>query len=349
MNYQTRFLLIPVIFGISLWISGCSPEIMMLDKRERVQPLPILESNKEWNSPGWLTSEQIYIVKRGRTSIDVEISTYNLQTDQRQFMDFNEIDCPIGSIEHNHPLPDRRIGFVYECRDSSGGVPTHYLVAWEPSSDEFEIVKQHPQWALGQIFHPGDFSVSPDFTTVIYDGNPGALYSKLHRVSLVDDSIKVISDGFFRAEYPSWSNDGQRIAFAGNTDGPEWDKSSDIFSGLPNLRNLAYTPWNIYVMDADGENIEEVLSGVTMLQFLKWNPSGQNQLAFSGEYNRRSGLWIYDLDVNQLQLLWSNNTGNVFYDWSPDGSQMIVMDCLEQEGDEIGIHMCTPTIITVSN
>lgn len=347
MSYQTKFPLILVILSLSLWISACSPEVTVIDQREEVQPNPILDSSKEWRSPRWLTAEQIYIVTRGSTSIDVQLSAYNLRTDEWQVMEFSEIDCPIGSLERSHPLPDRRIGFVYECRDSSSGVPTHYLIAWEPSSDEFEIVKQHPQWALGDIFHPGDFSVSPDYATIIYDENPGALYSKLYKVSLIDDSIEIIAKDFYRAEYPDWSIDGQRIAFAGNTDGPGWNKSSDIFSGLPNLRNIAYTPWNIYTMGVDGENTQEVLSGITSLQFLKWNPSGQNQLAFSGVYNGRSGLWVYDLDVKQLHLLWSNNTGNVFYDWSPDGSQMILMDCLKQDGDEIGKYMCTPTIITL--
>lgn len=346
MNYKTKYLLIQVILIVSFWISGCRPEIMMINKQDQVQPLPILEPSKEWDSFQWLTSEQIYAVKRGPTKLDVEISIYNLRSDTWQPMEFSEIDCR-GGIEHNHPLPDTRIGFIFECRDSSSADPIHYLIAWEPFSDKFEIIKQYPQRALGDIFHPGNFSVSPDMTIVIHDEAPGALQSKLFRVSLVDNSIEVISEDLNRAESPSWSVDGQQIAFGGNLEGSKRNNSYNIFSGLPTLRNIAYTPWNIYVIDTDGENVQEILSGITMLQFLKWNPSGKNQIAFSGGYNGQSGLWVYDLDDKQVVLLWATNTGNVVYDWSPDGDKMIVMDCRKRNGDEIGVHTCTPTIITV--
>ena len=48
-----------------------------------------------------------------------------------------------------------------------------------------------------------------------------------------------------------------------------------------------------------------------------------NRIAFLGTYDGHNGLWVYDLDTKELARLW-NGFGP--FDWSPDGSKLVVLE-----------------------
>ena len=70
-----------------------------------------------------------------------------------------------------------------------------------------------------------------------------------------------------RNGYPSWSPDGQRIAFASDRDGENFH-------------------FQIYVMDADGKNITQLTQNGRNLD-TAWSPDGQ-RIAF---VSNRDGDW----------------------------------------------------------
>jgi len=74
---------------------------------------------------------------------------------------------------------------------------------------------------------------------------------------------------------------------------------------------------------------------------LKWSPNSQ-LLAYAGDSQDSKGIWILDIDSLELVRVWPDNT---FYDWSPDGTQMVVI-AQDKEGDATQTY---PVIIDVTS
>ena len=106
-------------------------------------------------------------------------------------------------------------------------------------------------------------------------------------------------------KYPSWSPDGKQIAFSSKRDGN----------------------YEIYVMDADGGNLQNLTNNPNHDVSPSWSPDGK-RIAFSSNRDNRKGNFIFEIYVmdadggNQLNL-----TNNPFNDqspsWSPDGKRII--------------------------
>jgi Tol biopolymer transport system component len=152
---------------------------------------------------------------------------------------------------------------------------------------------------------------------------------------------------FDRVQSPSWSPNGDLIAFAGSEEVSE--SKVNIFSGIPGLRRTLNQPWSLYVMDADESHIREVLSGIISPRHIKWSPISHSQIAFSGEYQNTWGLWIYDFGQQRLYLLWTSEADIFSYDWSQNGKQMIILDCKPYKNGIVDWRnsLCKPTIITL--
>ncbi len=98
---------------------------------------------------------------------------------------------------------------------------------------------------------------------------------------------------------PVWSPDEQRIAFQSN-------------------RNGSY---NIWIMDADGQNQREVLSGNSDDRHPAWSPDGK-KLAFDSDASGRREIWIVDSDGQNPQQITSLEALSNFPSWSPDGARI---------------------------
>jgi hypothetical protein len=112
-----------------------------------------------------------------------------------------------------------------------------------------------------------------------------------------------------RAELPTWSADGNQIAFF----------ASPESVGISGANRLA-VPWNMYVMDADALEPEEILSGVVDPLTLEWSPDGAT-LLFRGEMPGHSEL-VWTLSVEDRVL--APVTGEPYFHptWSPDGESI---------------------------
>ena len=98
---------------------------------------------------------------------------------------------------------------------------------------------------------------------------------------------------------PSWSPNGNKIAFASNRDGKT----------------------EIYVMDVDGSNVSRLTNNLTDDDFPRWSPDNHKILFHSN----RDGNWeiyVMDADGSNQTRLTTNNADDRAPTWSPDAKRI---------------------------
>ena len=95
---------------------------------------------------------------------------------------------------------------------------------------------------------------------------------------------------------PSWSPDGQKIAFASERSGNR----------------------DIWVMDADGGNLRRLTTHNARDSSPSWSPDGQ-KIAFRSKRSGNSDIWVMDDDGGNKRQLTTNTADDYIPSWSPDG------------------------------
>ena len=117
--------------------------------------------------------------------------------------------------------------------------------------------------------------------------------------------------------FPSWSPDGQRIAFAS-------DRKGDVVS------------FDIYVMDADGGNPQKLVNNRGWDSSPSWSPHGK-RITFTSEREGNYEIYVIDADGGNEQNLTNNPHGDASPAWlnspfsvSPAGKQFTMWGRLKQ-------------------
>ena len=116
---------------------------------------------------------------------------------------------------------------------------------------------------------------------------------------------------------PSWSPDGKRIVFASNRDG-----HVHIIHG--------WSMYEIYVMDADGGNPQNLTNDPRNDSFPSWSPDGR-RIVFSSDRDDfknddlviTSEIYVMDADGDNPQNLTNDNFDDRYPSWSPDGKRIV--------------------------
>ena len=109
--------------------------------------------------------------------------------------------------------------------------------------------------------------------------------------------LTIVGDG----RYPSWSPDGRRIVFSGETD----------------TKNI-----DIYVVDANGQNLRRLTTAPTYDQAPEWSPQG-DRIAYVAPSRTDTGSGIFVMNANGSGIRRISEQQAEGVTWSPDGTHFL--------------------------
>lgn len=247
----------------------------------------------------WLDSDSLLVAyqESGKFSIGGHrLRLYDFVNKEWQTLEVTKPSgCFSGGPGFPVRLPNNRFGFTYRCVLSSGEAKGQVYISKE-SSNEFT------KWfEIDAPSSPGTVTFSPDLSSAfIQDGE------ELLQI-IPGKSPKQVAADIEEVRSPVWSPDGSEV----------------IFSGFDNDNSSLLNPdgRSIFSMKPDGSDIRVVFSNIRYLSWLSWSPGGR-YISFQGRYQETDGIWIYDTQSQNIHRIWDEME---FYDWSPDGKQMVII------------------------
>ena len=157
------------------------------------------------------------------------------------------------------------------------------------------------------------------------DRRPGWITSEIYVMDADGGNQQNITNHPNSDRSPAWSPDGKRIAF-----GSDRDEILDIH-GFPT--------YEIYVMDADGGNPQNITNNRHDDWDPSWSPDGKRIVFrsyreghFIGDFEEiTSEIYVMDADGGNQQRLTENRKNDESPSWSPDGTRIVFSS--DRKGD----------------
>jgi TolB protein len=129
----------------------------------------------------------------------------------------------------------------------------------------------------------------------------------IYKMDLIDGTtVRLTFDGFQKL-LPSWSPDGKKIVFAARV-GP--------VTPPPPLPPTSWPPYDIFVMDADGSNIENLTEYPGEDRHPCWSPDGRHIIFHRKDPGVPPHLWVMKADGSDPVQI-TEDFGNTFPAWGP--------------------------------
>ncbi len=136
--------------------------------------------------------------------------------------------------------------------------------------------------------------LSPDGQTIVID-----LLGALWTLNVTGGRATRILDDGYDAHAPTWSPDGQRIAFQAYRD----------------------STWNIWTINRDGSGLRRETSGPFDDREPYWSPDGR-RIAFSSDRSGTYDVWTLTLGSGAVQQITSGDANEFAPAWSPNGREI---------------------------
>jgi hypothetical protein len=159
-----------------------------------------------------------------------------------------------------------------------------------------------------------------------------------------------------------WAPDGHTIAFVAK-EGPKdmiwlWDlydkqlKNNIVFDNLEIIESLAWSPdsrqlafvgtgsgqSDIYIIDLDTGNLEQITGTPEREDYPAWSPDGQS-LAYSAKQNNQYDIKIRDFASGKTHVAIQSPTDDIWPNWLPEGNKILFVSTRERINDLFLYHL----------
>lgn len=192
---------------------------------------------------------------------------------------------------------------------------TRGMIAFEQKTtdtyqhDLFLLHNEHPDVVFNLTNTPdideGAPTWSPDGNWIAYAaGGLSGGNRSIYKIDLSTRQVYTLTDSTTDDRWPTWSPEGSQIAFMRNQ---------------PNAPAGKYIP-DIFVMDIDGSNQQQLTTWLYGDEYPAWSPDGQSIAFISDRDYAGRDVLLMDADgSNQRQVLVTHGQDEVYPTWSPDG------------------------------
>jgi hypothetical protein len=296
---------------------GCAPRYIDIQKNTTSIEISIPPYYFYYDI-AWISDHLIALAYSPKfaSPINNKLSIYDTNSGSFTEISMPEIpsNCRLGWVVGNLALmSDGNLAFNTICVSDPLGGP-QVLMEYDIKSGELRQLFDYG-WMSARHF---SFISKGEFVQENAVGAP--MSNELYKISLSDQSKTKFVPNFLRARLPSWSSETKLIAFWGTAAYPGIAPTS-LYSS-EDIKRLVTAPWDLYVMDKDGNNIHEIRSLVDNSGYLSWSPSS-DLLAFGGIINGVEGIWMTDSNAMAPIRIFDKN---VDFDWSPDGKEIIAIE-----------------------
>ena len=309
--------------SISLSALGCarfseSPSRTKVPEPSKLAELEYIQSPQGlYGYLAWLDDETLAVQYRTGLLGALSPRIWRLALDGQSFemMDLpKHLSCgPDGENGYEAPerLPDGRMSYFVACRPKGDTFNIkYYLMALDIRTGQVTQLLDYPM--PESIVGTGGFQWNPTMSTGLMGNGNRFISEQLYRLS--KDGWDQLDVGLAQAYGPSWSPDGDQVAFIGSTE-----------RGSP----LTYSNLGLYLMNAEGKEVRLILEGFHNASGVAWSPQGR-WLAFPAAFGEveeeGSGLWLIDLELGQVRQIAEGIFGSV--SWSEDGQRIAVVQFL---------------------
>lgn len=138
--------------------------------------------------------------------------------------------------------------------------------------------------------------------------------SDLYMLDLNTEQLEQLTDDYYEDQEPAISPDGKYIIFASDRPSAHADDPDDII-------DLQFGTYNIFRIDLETSEIEEITSGPFRKRSPVWSPDG-SKICYVANYNGIDNLYILDIETRQPFPITNVLTNVAAPTWSPKGDEI---------------------------
>jgi hypothetical protein len=312
-------ILLTVLTALGCTLSPISLRPTDVPEPSKLAELEYIQSPQGlYGEVAWLDDETLAVQYRTGLLGALSPRIWRLALDGQSFemMDLpKHLSCgPDGENGFEAPerLLDGRMSYFVACRPAGDTFNIkYYLMALDNQTGQVTQLLDYPM--PESIVGTGGFQWNPTMSIGLMGNANRFISEQMYRLS--KEGWEELDVGLAQAYGPSWSPDGEQIAFIGAKE-----------KGSP----LTFSDLGLYLMSADAEDVHPVLEGFRVASGVAWAPQAR-WLAFpaafgDGDTEKNSGLWLFDLEQDQVRQITEGEFG--LPRWSPDGQRIAVVQFL---------------------